>query len=145
VAASDDPNVFMPAMAADAVKFAADRGLTLDYSADSVRTVESLLGKLHDEHVDRPMSSEEIQRHAFQFGGYIGEILRRKYAGTWAKDHPVVGPSTFPINWNGGSSFPVGWCGKRILNGDEDNVWIKFQTVISKDYQPGAATRPVTD
>ena len=67
------------------------------------------------------------------FGAYIGEVIRRKFGGSWSVDHAVAGPQTFPINWHGREAFPVGWCGKRILNGDEDNVWFKFQVVTSEE------------
>ena len=31
-----------------------------------------------------------------------------------------------------GDSFPMGWCEKRIVNGDEDNVWVKY-TVLKQN------------
>ncbi len=137
-----DPNAFMPDMAAKAVAFAADRGVTLDYSPSSVKAVESLLGQLHDDRMKGRLSDQDLNAQAMHFGGYIGEVLHRKYGGTWSRDHKVAGPSSFPFHWNACDSFPVGWCGKRILNGDEDNVWFKFQVVTSKEYQSGAMMKP---
>jgi len=137
-----DPNEFMPEMANRAVQFATEHGKTLDYSAESVKVVESLLGGLHDSRAKQQLSDREVNVQALHFGAYIGEVIRRKYDGSWGTDHPVAGPKSFPMHWNGGESFPIGWCGKRILNGDEDNVWFKFQVVTSDEYQRGAMTQP---
>jgi hypothetical protein len=138
----DDPNVFMPLLAEEAAKFAAGRGTKLDYSPDSVERVESLLAALHQSRTAGQLADRELNLHAHQFGAYIGEVLRRKYGGHWAEDHAVAGPKSFPIHWKDGQSFPVGWCGKRILNGDEDNVWHKFQIVTSDESLRGAVTQP---
>src|SRR5688572_24859797 len=135
---SDDPNVFMPLLAEEAVKFASARGATLDYSPDSVERVESLLGELHESRSAGKLADRDLNLHAHQFGAYIGEVLRRKYGGHWAEDHEVAGPKSFPVHWKESQSFPVGWCGKRILNGDEDNVWFKLQVLTSDEYQSGA-------
>jgi hypothetical protein len=139
---SDDPNVFMPLLVEEAVKFAAGRGATLDYSPDSVQRVESLLGELHESRSAGKLADRDLNLHAHQFGAYIGEVLRRKYGGHWTEDHEVAGAKSFPIHWKDGQSFPVGWCGKRILNGDEDNVWHKYQVVTSDEYQSDAMTQP---
>ena len=140
----DDPNVFMPLLAEEAVKFAAGRGATLDYSPDSVERVELLLAELHESRSAGKLADRDLHLRAHQFGAYIGEVLRRKYGGHWREDHEVAGPKTFPIHWKDSQSFPVGWCGKRILNGGEDNVWHKYQVLTSDDYQSGAMTQPST-
>jgi hypothetical protein len=133
--ASSDPNVFMPLAAEAAVAYASQHGKTLDYSPESIKTVETLLAELHDAHSQGNLPEKTLHIRALEFGGYIGEVLRRKYGGSWATDHSVAGPGAFPIHWKSSDSFPVGWCGKRILNGDEDNVWVKFQIVTSDEYQ----------
>lgn len=139
---SDDPNVFMPALASEAVQFAAARNVSLDYTTSSVESVESLLSQLHALRSSGNLTDDDLNLRAHQFGAYIGEVLRRRYGGEWKTDHEVAGPKSFPFHWKDGQSFPVGWCGKRMLNGTEDNVWFKFQVVTSDDYQSGAMTRP---
>ena len=139
---SNDPNVFMPLMADRAVQFAMEKGKHLDYSPESIKTVDFLLGELHDLRAKRQLSDHDLNTHALHFGAYIGEILRRKFGGSWATDHPVAGPKSFPIHFFGGDAFPIGWCGKRILNGDEDNVWFKYQMVISRSIEPNATSQP---
>lgn len=139
---SHDPNQFMPQLAQRAVAYAAEHGRRLDYSAESVQDVEALLGELHDLRAKGSLDDRGVNQHALRFGAYVGEVLRRRYNGTWHLDHEVGGPSSFPISWGGGESFPVTWCGKRILNGDEDNVWFKYQVVTSDEYRRGPATQP---
>lgn len=128
-----DPNVDMPQIADEAVQFAGTRGVTLDYTPDSVKQVEGILSDLHVERTKRLLSDSAVNQRAVQFGAYIGEVLRRTYGGSWSIDHSVGGPKSFPIHWKDHDSFPVGWCGKRIVNGDEDNVWFKFQVVTTAD------------
>jgi hypothetical protein len=137
-----DPNEFMPEMADRAVQYATEHGKALDYTPDSVKSVEAMLGELHESRARQQLSDRDLNVQALHFGAYIGEVIRRKHGGSWSTDHPVAGPKTFPIHWNGGESFPIGWCGKRILNGDEDNVWFKFKVVTSDEYQRGAMTQP---
>ena len=136
-----DPDEFMPEMADRAVRYAAERGKALDYTPDSVKAVEALLGELHEARVKQQLGDRDVNVQALHFGAYVGEVIRRRYGGSWATDHPAAGPKSFPIHWNGGESFPIGWCGKRILNGDEDNVWVKFRVVTSDESQRGATTQ----
>ena len=131
-----DLNAGMQSLAERAVKYAADQGVKLDYSAESVQRVELLLASLHQARVHGKLSDDEVSRHAARFGAYIGEVLRCAYGGHWTQDHDVAGPNSFPFHWKSAKSFPVGWCGKRILNGEEDNVWHKFQIVTSDALRP---------
>jgi hypothetical protein len=141
----EDLNADMPLLAAKAVDYAAAHGVTLDYTPASVQHVESLLADLHRARAAGQLPDDQLHAHAARFGAYVGEVLRRQYGGHWTKDHDVAGPNSFPIHWKDGQSFPIAWCGKRILNGDEDNVWFKFQVVTSDEYRHRAAspqTRP---
>ena len=136
----NDPNAFMPALASNAVKFAASRGVNIDYSPDSVERVESLLAELHHLKTEGLLKDHDLNIHAHQFGAYIGEVLRRKYGGHWEVDSEVAGPKTFPMHWKESTSFPVGWCGKRILNGEDENVWHKYLYVTSDERMSGSDT-----
>src|SRR5437773_248211 len=118
-----DLNADMAGLAERAVKFAKAKGVTLDYSKESVELVEQILAELHESRNKGQLADPDLHIHAHRFGAYIGEILRRMHGGHWTRDSDVAGPDSFPIHWNGGQSFPIAWCGKRIINGDEDNVW----------------------
>jgi hypothetical protein len=114
-------------LAEEAKDIAKNQGVTLDYSSSSIREVEEVLSKLHEQYQSR---NDDSGMHglAMAFGAYIGETIRREYEGAyWQEDHKVAGPGSFPIHWQGSDSFPVGWCYKRIKNGPEDNVWHKYQ------------------
>jgi hypothetical protein len=62
--------------------------------------------------------------------------------GSWAIDHEVAGPGSFPIRWGDHESFPIGWCGKRIINGEEDNVWFKFRALLLGDAKDAMTFTP---
>jgi hypothetical protein len=70
---------------------------------------------------------------------YIGEVIRRKHQGTWKVVEPEdYTPMAFEITYRNKKNqsrvgFPVNWCGKRILNGDEDNVWVKYLALMEAD------------
>ena len=118
----------------EAVAIARDRhGITLDYSPASVEQVEAILGRLHDEYKKR--NTTEGQRGlALAFGVYIGEVIRKQAGeGHWKQDHPVAGEGSMPLHWKGHDSFPVAWCLKRLANGEEDNVWHKYQMIVGKE------------
>jgi len=100
--------------------------IELDHSLDSIKKVDEVLGKLHDEYV-KNNSTPGLRGLGTAFGAYVGEVIRRHHPGTrWERDHPKMGEKTYPLHWEGGESFPMGWCYKRIINGEEDNIWHKY-------------------
>ena len=61
------------------------------------------------------------------YGAYIGEVIRRTETGVhWERDNPVFGEKLYPLHWGKNQSNPLGWCYERIVNGEEDNVWVKY-------------------
>lgn len=129
-----DVNLAMRSLADEAVAWAARDGVTLDFSADSVERVDALLASRHALRAAGEFPDAELHRAAARFGAYIGEVIRRtRGEGEWTVDDEVGGPGSFPLHWGGGTSFPVAWCGKRVLNGEEDNVWIKFRMNVLQD------------
>jgi hypothetical protein len=135
-----DLNADMAGLAERAVKFAKEKGVTLDYSKESVEHVEQILAVLHESRSKGQLPDPDLHVYATRFGAYIGEVLRRMHGGHWTQNSDVAGPDSFPIHWDGGQSFPIAWCGKRIINGDEDNVWFKFQVVTSEEYRRDTLT-----
>ena len=119
-------------LASGAVKEAAIRdGVKLDYSPESIKSVDQILGKLHDQYVANP-SFISVRGLSAAYGAYIGEVIRKSEPNVhWERDD-ALGEKIYPLIWNGGHhSYPMGWCQKRIENGDEDNVWVKY--TILKD------------
>ena len=101
----------------------------LQYSIDSIHQVEALLGQLHEKYLKDPQSIA-VNGLSSAYGAYIGEVIRRTELGAhWERDHEVAGEKSYPLTSGGGASFPMGWCYKRIVDGEEDNVWVKYSMI----------------
>ncbi|MGB7844969.1 MAG: hypothetical protein WBL63_05085 [Candidatus Acidiferrum sp.] len=124
---------FVQWMATEAVKDATDNNhITLNYSPDSIQSVEKILGSLHDQYVKNP-SSVSANGLGSAYGAYLGEVIRRTEPGAkWERDDPVGGEKSYPIIWGAGNSYPMAWCYHRIVNGPEDNVWVKYRVLKDK-------------
>ncbi|MFH0938719.1 MAG: hypothetical protein V1899_05500 [Planctomycetota bacterium] len=103
--------------------------ITLDYSVESVRTVDEILQLVHEES-SRTNEKEGLHGIAFNFGAYISYVIDKNFSpGKW-KPHSQFGKCTFPFEWNGVTLFPTAWCEKQIFNGAEDSVWAKFTVAV---------------
>ena len=121
----------MEAYALDAVDFAREHfGYDLDYSVESVERVEQILARFHDElpsglgkalRRGRP-SEEQIEQQAKVWGGYLGEVIRRRWGGTWTI--PTEGPmaNAFCLKLGETLISPPGKAYKRIVDGPGDSV-----------------------
>jgi hypothetical protein len=129
---SSDVIAEMRSRAASAVADARDTfSADLDYSSDSIEEVERILDKIHQQHLKNPIGKSELNRLGLKWGGYVGEVIKRVKKAEWQLDSKVGGPASLPIVYEkSGESFPVSWCLKRIVNGDEDNVWSKFNVLV---------------
>jgi len=102
--------------------------IKFDFSRESVDRVEEILGKIHDTHLEIPLSDDEISRLALRWGAYIGEVMKHVRQGKWQRDSKLAGPGTMPVVFGpGNEAFPRSWAFKRIADGPEDNVVFKFQ------------------
>lgn len=123
---------FIQWLANEAVKDAAQDGISLDYSVESIKQVETILGKLHDMYAANPKSVSVIGLGS-AYGAYVGEVMRRTQPGAhWERDDPAGGEKSYPLIWKSHHLYPMGWCGHRIENGPEDNVWIKYSVLKEK-------------
>jgi hypothetical protein len=117
----------MKANAEHAVRHANKKNVDLDYSIDSIQKVETILAMLHEQKSEQP-GSTEVNRLASIYGSYVGEVIRRNEPGAfWEKDHKVGGNDSYPLISGEAEMFPMAWCYKRIEDGGEDNVWVKYQ------------------
>lgn len=117
-------------LASEAVKDAnKNNQVALDFTPESIKSVDAILGRIHDSYVKNP-SSISVNGLASAYGAYIGEVIRRSEPDAkWERDDPVAGEKSYPLFWGGGRSYPMAWCYKRIVNGDEDNVWVKYRVL----------------
>ncbi len=105
-------------------------GITLDYSVDSLKKVDTILGRVHDLYLRDP-SSIHVNGISLEYGAYVGEVVRRNEPGAYWTEDSELGKKLYPLHWNKIESFPLAWCSKRIVNGDEDSIWIKY--TVMKD------------
>ncbi len=130
----------MEAYAQDAVDHASSRGVSLDFSPESVRAVEGILARMYGE---RPRgwlktrvlklgpSPEQVWTFAKMYGGYVGEVLRRKGGGEWqiaAQPSPFAG--SIVLCKDDVSLPPPAKVYKRLTDGPEDDVWVYFQVTL---------------
>jgi hypothetical protein len=122
----------MKLRAHEAVHSAANEfGIRLDFTPESVEQVESILAKIHERHAAAPLSDSDLIKESLKWGAYVGDVIRRVRSARWGVDSVVGGPGSFPIIYeDSGESFPIRWCHKRIVNGEEDNVWHKFTLLV---------------
>jgi hypothetical protein len=110
------------AAVADAKKF---DGVNLDYSVGSIKSVDTILGRMHDSYVRNP-GSVHLNGISIEYGAYVGEVIRRSEPNAyWTKDSEL-GEKIYPLHWGADEAFPIAWCSKRIINGDEDSIWFKY-------------------
>ena len=129
-APSGDIESLMHDMNENAFRIAETFEISLDYSDESVKNVESMLSRFHSEY-ERTKDDSGLRGIAIGFAAYLGEVIRRKnLGGTWSRNHSVMGDNSFPFNWKGADLFLYGWCMKRIFDGEADNIWTKYQCCV---------------
>jgi hypothetical protein len=129
-------------LSAEAVKDAETQNhVHLDYGVESIKQVETVLGGIHDQYV-KNQSSIAVNGLASAYGAYLGEVIRRTESNAhWETSDPVGGEKSYPLVWGTGNCFPMAWCYRRIINGDEDNVWIKYQVLKKHAAEPPPAPK----
>jgi len=107
--------------------------ITLDYSIGSIKQVDAILGRVHENYLKNP-SSISVRGLSAEYGAYVGEVIRRNEANAyWTRDSQVAGEKSYPLHWNAGESYPFAWCARRITDGDGDSIWVKYS--VLKDPQ----------
>ncbi len=134
-----DPRVakIAEAYSLDAVDLAANNfQVVLDWSEESVRQVEQMLGRLHDEMGNARPPEEAVWTFAKAFGSYVGEVLRRHHGGEWGM--VSMGDESFPgiRQPKGGLCWPWSRAHKRLVNGAEDNVWHYYTAIVEYGDKP---------
>ena len=111
-------------------------GIKLDYSIESVKDADKVLGKLHTEY-KKTKDDEGFTGIAFEFAAYLVKVIEKNVGPfRWERDHPEMGPDSFPLYFGDGALFPFGWCSKRLYDGPGDDLWSKFCVFILKQDPP---------
>ena len=113
-----------------AMEMAEDFDVTLDFSHDSIKNVDRVLGEFHEDYA-KTKNEKGLVGIAIAFAAYIVSVIERNSTpGEWKRNDPDLGEETFPFDWHGTTIFPVGWCLKRMIDGKQDSVWFKYKTIV---------------
>jgi hypothetical protein len=135
-----DVNDMMEAYAEDAVEYAGQFKKILDFSEKSIGQVEELCALLYNaiprgffkKLIRKSPSQETIVQMSKMLGGYLGEVLIKKYGGSWDVENFMNQGETIVLTIGEIKIFPVGKIYKRLKNGPEDNV-AHFYHYISQE------------
>lgn len=120
------------AYALDAVDFARNFKLSLDWADTSVAKVESILDILHRERARARPSEEQVWGFAKMFGSYVGEVFRKNHGATWGmitindESFPGLKTSTTQLFW------PWSRVHNRLSRGESENVWHYYKVLTEK-------------
>jgi len=138
-----DPQILQIAEAysLDAVEYAEKAfAIKLDWSDDSVRRVETMLGRLHDERTTQKPSPKQVFQFAKMLGSYVGEVFRKNHGAAWGivsldgEDFPGLKADKGTVFW------PWGRAQNRILNGSSDNLWHYYQHLLANEQTEAGGT-----
>jgi len=139
----DTIDEMMQGYAESAIELAHDFDVALDYSEESLQGLERILAQLLDEHraflqghpaaQNATQVDEQMVMMCKLWGGYLGEVVRRRWGGEWAMEtYPGASFATLTLNVRGAKIFPSMKIYRRLTEGELDNVRAFYQTVRHK-------------
>ena len=126
----------------DAVDMAYERfHVNLDFSEDSLELVEKILSTLHEillkdkeESSESAPSQDQIWGMAKMWGGYVGEVIKRRWGGKWTTGRKKFSNETISLYTRDTIIFPPTKVYQRIVNGPEDNIW-DYYRVLKQEFE----------
>jgi hypothetical protein len=122
----------MEAYSLDAVDFAREHfSIELDYSVESINKLEEILQRFHEDvprgfrkALRRGPSEDDKATFAKMWGGYLGEVIRRRWGGSWtiAQEGPMAGSIVLTVQEIAMS--PPARAYRRMMDGPEENVHV---------------------
>ena len=107
-------------------------GVKLDYSVESIEEADQVLGEMHKSY-KKTKDDDGFTGIAFEFAAYIVKVIEKNVGPVrWERNHPEMGPDSFPLYIDEGKIFPFGWCSKRLYDGPGDDIWTKFCVFVLK-------------
>lgn len=139
----DSLDEMMQEYAERATELGRDFGVDLDYSEQSLEGLEQILAQLSDEHraflgthpevATATQIDEQMITMTKLWGGYLGEVVRRRWGGEWAMEtYPGANFATLTLNVRGAKLFPSMKIYRRLTEGAGDDVWKFYQAVAGK-------------
>jgi hypothetical protein len=98
----------------------------LDFSSDSINGLDEILILVgEDPHIDLDFESR-------LWGSYFGEVLRRRYAGSWEMTPYPGGNTAVPaVEVRGSRLFPMVKVYRRLTMGEEEDLR-SFYTMVTE-------------
>jgi hypothetical protein len=104
---------------------------TLDFSAESVDALDEILVMV-GESPDRDLDFE-----VRLWGSYLGELIRRRYAGSWEMTQYPGGTVAVPaVNVRGSRLFPLMKVYRRLTAGEEEDLRSFYNMVTERLGKP---------
>ena len=127
-----------PRFAADIVTITEKNvGDVLDYSVESLETVDRIIGEFREDGV----RAEEVEVTLFGFGCYVGEVFVRNARARWraASQDEIDNLFGVPLVLQLGTDTtvnPIGKVIKRLENGDEDYLPYFYRVFVRQRRRP---------
>jgi hypothetical protein len=130
-----DLDTMMAAYAASAVEVAReDYRQKLDYNSEASESMVAFEAVLSELAEKRELDYDyEVKL----WGSYLGEVLRRRYAGTWEMTQYPGGVAAVPaVEVRGSRLFPLMKVYRRITMGDAESIAAFFDMVTERLGKP---------
>ena len=127
-----DLDAMMEAYAAAAVTVAREEfRQRLDYNSESMVAFEAVLSELAEK------GDLDYDYEVKLWGSYLGEVLRRRYAGGWEMTQYPGGVAAVPaVEVRGSRLFPLMKVYRRITMGDAESIAAFFDMVTERLGRP---------
>jgi hypothetical protein len=103
----------------------------LDFSAESIDVLDEILVLVGD------TPEHDLDFEVRLWGSYLGEVLRRRYAGTWEMTQYPGGAVAVPaVEVRGSRLFPLLKVYRRLTVGEEDDLSAFFAMVTERLGKP---------
>lgn len=104
---------------------------TLDFSSESIDVLDEVLVLVGES------PEVNLDFEVRLWGSYLGEVLRRRYAGTWEMTQYPGGAIAVPaVNVRGSRLFPLLKVYRRLTTGEEDDLRAFFAMVTERLGRP---------
>ncbi len=122
--------------ASDAVVTARDEfELELDFSANSIATVDDILLGFVDKYHDKALEDDAVFTLCNVFGAYVGETFKRHVGGTWRYDQSTPSAPYVLLVLGERSYAFAGICYERLVNDSQISVQSYFDQALSHHVQ----------
>lgn len=103
----------------------------LDFSAESIDSLDEILVRVGE-------SPElDVDFEVRLWGSYLGEVLRRRYAGSWEMTQYPGGVAAVPaVDLRGSRLFPLMKVYRRLTEGEEEDLRAFFSMVTERLGKP---------